>query len=77
MGVHHESTAEMKEGESHVESRASQMTDETSDEQNSLWQNVKKYRKVVCITLGLTSAILLFGYDTVIVGTVSGMPTFQ
>ncbi|KAL6702488.1 hypothetical protein ACN47E_001613 [Coniothyrium glycines] len=47
------------------------------DEQRTLWQNVKKYRKVVYITLGLTSPILLYGYDYVIVGTVSAMPYFQ
>ena len=43
----------------------------------TLWQSIKTYRKVVSITLGLTSAILLFGYDNVVVGTVSGMPSFQ
>lgn len=48
-----------------------------SDEQRTLWQNVKKYRKVTYITLGLTSAILLFGYDNVVVGTVAAMPDFQ
>jgi hypothetical protein len=47
------------------------------DEQRTLWQNAKKYRKVVYIMLGLSSAILLYGYDYVIVGTVAGMPSFQ
>lgn len=47
------------------------------DVQQSLWQNIKKYRKVVYIALGLTSPIVLYGYDYVIVGTVSGMPGFQ
>lgn len=47
------------------------------DEQRSLWQNVKKYRKVTYVTFGLTSAILLYGYDNVIVGTISAMPLFQ
>ncbi|KAF2126072.1 MFS general substrate transporter [Dothidotthia symphoricarpi CBS 119687] len=47
------------------------------DEQRSLWQNVKKYRKVTYVTFGLTSAILLYGYDNVVVGTVSAMPLFQ
>ncbi|KAF2875107.1 general substrate transporter [Massariosphaeria phaeospora] len=45
--------------------------------QGTLWLDVKKYRKVVGYTLGLASAILLYGYDNVIVGTVSGMPPFQ
>lgn len=58
----------------------SQTSDELQsegDEQRSLWQNVKKYRKVTYITLGLTSAILLYGYDNVVVGTISAMPDFQ
>jgi|TARA_R110002003_G_scaffold116_14_gene10175 hypothetical protein len=50
---------------------------EDGDEQRTLWQNVKKYRKVTYITLGLTSAILLYGYDNVVVGTISAMPVFQ
>ncbi|KAH7110569.1 major facilitator superfamily domain-containing protein [Dendryphion nanum] len=55
----------------------SQTTSQTNDEQQTLWQNVKKYRKVVLYTFGLTSAILLYGYDNVVVGTVSAMPMFQ
>ncbi|KAF2477576.1 MFS general substrate transporter [Lindgomyces ingoldianus] len=50
---------------------------ETSDASRTLWQNIKKYRKVVGYTFALTSAILLYGYDNVVVGTVSGMPGFQ
>ena len=55
----------------------SNATSEASDEDRTLGQNIKKYRKVVYITLALTSAILLYGYDNVVVGTVSGMPRFQ
>jgi MFS family permease len=50
---------------------------EASDEGRTLWQNVKKYRKVVWVTLAISSAILLYGYDNVIVGTISAMPRFQ
>lgn len=61
-----------------VDSRAySQADSEASDNSQTLWQNVKKYRKVVYVTFGLTSAILLYGYDNVVVGTVSAMPVFQ
>lgn len=63
---------ELTEISSHAPSR-----EESGDEGRTLWQNVKKYRKVVWITLGMTSAILLYGYDNVIVGTVSAMPGFQ
>ncbi|EAT79677.2 hypothetical protein SNOG_12877 [Parastagonospora nodorum SN15] len=52
-------------------------TGQDNDEKSTLWQNIKKYRKVVWITIALTSAILLYGYDNVVVGTVSAMPVFQ
>ncbi|OAK97185.1 MFS general substrate transporter [Phaeosphaeriaceae sp. SRC1lsM3a] len=51
--------------------------DQDADEQRTLWQNIKRYRKVCWITIALTSAILLYGYDNVVVGTVSAMPLFQ
>ena len=70
--------------EMHRKEDLSQITEVTSatsshinDEQRTLWQNVKKYRKVTYVTFGITSAILLYGYDYVIVGTVSAMPVFQ
>ncbi|KAF9877105.1 maltose permease [Colletotrichum karsti] len=43
----------------------------------TLWQSIKKWRRVVFYCIGMTSAILLYGYDYVIVGTVSAMPSFQ
>ncbi|KAF1961924.1 MFS general substrate transporter [Byssothecium circinans] len=56
-------------------------TDDTSsqasDDNRTLWENAKKYRKIVYVTFSLTSAILLYGYDNVIVATVAGMPEFQ
>ena len=38
---------------------------------------IKKWRRTIWICVGMTSAILLYGYDYVIVGTVSSMPSFQ
>ena len=43
----------------------------------TLWQAVRKWRKIVLYCLGLSCAILLYGYDLVIVGTVSAIPAFQ
>lgn len=43
----------------------------------TLWQAVKKWRRVVLYCLGPTSGILMSGYDYVIVGTTSAMPSFQ
>ena len=42
-----------------------------------LWQSMKKWPRVIAYNLALSSAILLYGYDLVIVGTVSAMPAFQ
>ena len=43
----------------------------------TLWQSIKKWPRVVIYCLALNTAILLYGYDLVIVGTVSAMPAFQ
>ena len=48
-----------------------------SSEKVTLWQSVKIYPKVVGYCVGVTAAILLYGYDLAIVGTVSAMPEFQ
>jgi hypothetical protein len=69
--------SEPTEHVSEISSAASAFSTDSGDEQRSLWQNVKKYRKVTYVTLALTSAILLYGYDNVVVGTVSAMPVFQ
>jgi hypothetical protein len=42
-----------------------------------LWHSLKKWRRIVGYCLALSSAILLYGYDLVIVGTVAAMPQFQ
>lgn len=53
-------------------------TGHVSHEVNSpLWHSLKRWPKVVMYNLALSSAILLYGYDLVIVGTVSAMPAFQ
>jgi hypothetical protein len=43
----------------------------------TLKESVKKWRRVVVYSFCLASAILMYGYDYVIVGTVSAMPSFQ
>lgn len=43
----------------------------------TLKQSLKKWRRVAIYSLCMTSAILMYGYDYVIVGTVSAMPSFQ
>ena len=50
---------------------------EHRDRPQTLWHALKTYPKIVGYTLGLCVAILLFGYDNVIVSSVSAMPAFQ
>jgi hypothetical protein len=42
-----------------------------------LWHSIKKFPRIVGYCVALSSAILLYGYDLVIVGTVAAMPQFQ
>jgi len=42
-----------------------------------LFQALKKWRRVTLYCVLMTSPILMYGYDYVIVGTVSAMPSFQ
>ncbi|KAM0670263.1 hypothetical protein MY8738_005428 [Beauveria namnaoensis] len=43
----------------------------------SLWQAIKKWNCVFWYSLAISSTILMFGYDFVIVGNSSSMPAFQ
>jgi MFS family permease len=43
----------------------------------TLWQSVKKWRRVVLYCFAMTSAIMMYGFDYVVVGTVTAMPSFQ
>lgn len=49
----------------------------TSNDKLSLWQATKQNAKIVGYCLSLSNVILLYGYDLVIVGTVSALPQFQ
>lgn len=47
------------------------------DRHLSLWLAVRMYKKVVLYCLCLSFAVVLYGYDQAIVGSVSGIPAFQ
>lgn len=47
------------------------------DQDLTLWQAVRKWKKVVLYCLALSFAVILYGYDQAIVGSVSGIPAFQ
>jgi hypothetical protein len=42
-----------------------------------LYHSVLKFPKLTGYILAVCSALMLYGYDTAIVGTISAMPTFQ
>ena len=47
------------------------------DDEPNLWKSIRKWPKVLGYSLAMTSAILLYGFDTSIVGNVSAIPEFQ
>ncbi|CAG8004343.1 unnamed protein product [Penicillium olsonii] len=48
----------------------------TENRDSSLWQLMKRAPRIIAYCFALSSAILLYGYDLVIVGTVAAMPQF-
>jgi hypothetical protein len=68
---------EKNESPDHIEVTTLMRTPASDDGALTVWEAVRKYRKVVRYCVGLTSAILLYGYDYVIVGSTSAMPSFQ
>jgi hypothetical protein len=47
------------------------------DDEPNLWKSIRKWPRVLGYSFGLTSGILLYGFDTSIVGNVSAIPEFQ
>ncbi|KAM5359700.1 hypothetical protein ACJZ2D_014269 [Fusarium nematophilum] len=43
----------------------------------TLYQSVRKWHRVALYCVGMTSAIIMYGFDYVIVGSTSAMPSFQ
>src|ERR1700753_535453 len=55
-----------------------QITEDSSvDDEPTLWKSIRKWPKVLAYSLGMTAGILLYGFDTSIVGNVSAIPEFQ
>ncbi|PLB46458.1 MFS general substrate transporter [Aspergillus steynii IBT 23096] len=68
----------MRQRPPHHETTSSPSPSNESTEKNqSLLSSVKQSPKIAAYCLALTSGILLYGYDLVIVGNVSSMPKFQ
>lgn len=74
-------TVEKVEAITNVLSSGTMNSDEplqtNEDAHLTLKQSLVKWRRVVVYSLCMTSGILMFGYDYVIIGTVSAMPSFQ
>lgn len=70
------SGSEKKEAE-FVEFALAARNTQTDNSKLSLWQAVKQNAKIVGYCFSLSNVILLYGYDLVIVGTVSALPQFQ
>jgi MFS transporter, SP family, general alpha glucoside:H+ symporter len=51
--------------------------DSTYEKELPLLEAIRKYGRTVKFFLGLTTAILLFGYDNVLVGSVTAVGAFQ
>ncbi|EXJ58336.1 hypothetical protein A1O7_05761 [Cladophialophora yegresii CBS 114405] len=47
------------------------------DDEPNLWKSIKKWPRMLGYSFGLASGILLYGFDTSIVGNVSAIPEFQ
>lgn len=59
---------------------ASQVSGATAEEEEAnmtLGKSIKQYPKIAGYACFVTIAILLWGYDLVVVGTVSSIPAFQ
>lgn len=43
----------------------------------TFWQAIKKWKHIFWYSMLLSTTIIMYGYDYVIVATVSAMPSFQ
>ena len=57
--------------------RSSAHTPVNPTEERGLWKEIRKYPKVAAFCVGLNCAALIVGYDLVIVGQISALPSFR
>lgn len=70
-------TSQNKSAVEPLEHAIQQVDESNTSQELTLLKSIRTFPKIVGYCIGLSSAILLYGYDLVIVGTVSAMPTFQ
>ncbi|CEJ57818.1 hypothetical protein PMG11_06497 [Penicillium brasilianum] len=56
---------------------SSSIPDQTQQSSTPLFQEIRRYPKIVAYSFGLALAFLLTGYDTVILGTITAVPYFK
>ena len=52
-------------------------SDNDEEKDLSVWTAIRRYPKITAYSFAVTLGILLWGFDLVIVGTVSSIPAFQ
>lgn len=70
-------TVDMAKHEERVTSTGGDVADNDDEATLPLGQAIRRYPKVAGYSCVVTLAILLWGYDLAIVGTVSSIPAFQ
>ena len=43
----------------------------------TLWQGLKRWPRIVLYCMAVSTGVSMYGYDYVVVGTTSAMPSFQ
>ena len=64
-------------GHNDSDSTATPGLETNEDGHLTLKESLKRWRRIVWYSLAMAMPILMYGFDTVIVGTVMAMPSFQ
>lgn len=72
-----ESTKEHDQPPSMTKSISTDPTPGEGEPKITLWRLFRKWPRLSLWAVGLAITILLYGYDTVIVGNITSMPEFQ
>jgi len=67
----------LKQVDTYTTAARSDTMSSTPEEQQTLIQAVREHKKLVWYIISLMGGIILYGYDAVVVGTVSSLLAFQ
>lgn len=69
---------ELKQVDTYATSARSDSSPSAPEEpQQTLWQAIREHKKLVLYIISLMGGVILYGYDAVVVGTVSSLLAFQ